>query len=88
MTPSEKQNTEFALQLVRTTSRRVMLIAEELNTIGVALSQGRISAREALDEAEMVAPGCINAIMLSVFEGVTPAQLQDAGAKTPAGVVA
>jgi hypothetical protein len=84
MPPTEKHNNEYALTLVRTASRRVALINEELNAIGVALSQNRISSREALALVEEVAPGCIDAVMLSIYEGATPDQLKDAGAKVPA----
>jgi hypothetical protein len=78
--PSEKQNTEFALALIRTTSRRVLLINDQITAIGIALSQDRISAREALAEIELIAPGCVDAVTLSIFEGATPEQLRVAGA--------
>ena len=87
MPPTEKQNREFALVLIRTTSRRLKLIDEEITAIGTALSQERLSAREALALVEEIAPGCVDAVFLSMFEGASPEQLQDAGAKA-AGVAA
>lgn len=39
MPPTEKQNSEFALVLIRTVSRRLKLIDEEITAIGTALGQ-------------------------------------------------
>jgi hypothetical protein len=83
MPPTEKQNREFALVLIRTVSRRLKLIDEEITAIGTALSQERISAREALALVEVAAPGCVDSVLLSIFEGASPEQLQ---AATAAGV--
>lgn len=77
MPPTEKQNSEFALGLIRTVSRRLKLIDEEITAIGTALSQGRLSSREALRLVEEIAPGCIHSVLLTTFEGVTPEQLRN-----------
>ena len=84
MPPTEKQNSEFALVLIRTVSRRLKLIDEEITAIGTALSQDRLSSREALGLVEACAPGCVDSVFLSLFEGATPEQLRDAEAKTAA----
>jgi hypothetical protein len=75
MPPSAEQNSEFALGLIRIVSRRLKLIDEEVSAAGVALSQGRMSSREALAIVETIAPGCIDAVFLSLHEGVSPEQL-------------
>jgi hypothetical protein len=75
MPPTEKQNGEFALVLIRTVSRRLKLIDEEVTAIGTALNQGRLSAREALRLVEEIAPGCIDVVLMSIYEGATPKQL-------------
>lgn len=77
--PSPDQNKEFALALIRTVSRRLKLIDEEVLAAGVALAQGRCSSREALNLVEEIAPGCIGAVFLSLHEGVSPEQLTGAG---------
>jgi hypothetical protein len=84
MPPTEKQNSEFAVVLLRTVSRRLKLIDEEVMAFGTALSQGRLSSREALRLVEEIAPGCVDAVLLSIFEGASPEQLRDAEAKTAA----
>jgi hypothetical protein len=88
MLPSEKQNSEFALNLIRIVSRRLKLIDEEVTAIGTALAQGRLSSREALNQVEAYAPGCVDAVHLSLYEGASPEQLRDAKAKTAAGAAA
>jgi hypothetical protein len=80
MPPTEKQNSEFALVLIRTVSRRLKLIDEEITAIGIALSQDRLSSREALGLVEGIAPGCVDAVLLSIFEGASPEQLRAAEA--------
>jgi hypothetical protein len=88
MPPTEKQNREFALVLIRVVSRRLKLIDEEITATGTALSQERLSSREALRLVEEIAPGCVDAVFLSLYDGVSPEQLQDARAKAAAGVAA
>jgi hypothetical protein len=75
MLPSEKQNGEFALHLIRIVSRRLKLIDEEVTAIGTALAQGRLSSREALTQVEAYAPGCVDAVHLSLYEGAAPEHL-------------
>jgi len=82
MLPSEKQNSEFALNLIRIVSRRLKLIDEEVTAIGTALAQGRLSSREALTQVEAYAPGCVDAIHLSLYEGGAPEQLHDTSVAT------
>jgi hypothetical protein len=88
MPPTEKQNSEFALVLIRTVSRRLKLIDEEITAIGTALNQERLSAREALRLVEEIAPGCVDSVLLTLYEGATPEQLRPAEAKTAAGAAA
>lgn len=80
--PDPKEDAEFALDLIRTCSRRLKQIDQEVTTIGTALSQGRMPPRIAVTLVERVAPGCIDAVYLSLFEGVSPEQLRsDLGSK-------
>jgi hypothetical protein len=74
--PTEKQNIELALDLIRICSRRLKEIDQEITTIGIALSQERMPSRIALKLVEQLAPGCIDAIYLALFEGASPDQLR------------
>ena len=76
--PSPQQDREFALELIRICSRRLKEIDQEITTIGTALAQGRMPPRVALMLVDQVAPSCIPAVYLSLFEGVSPEQLSDA----------
>jgi hypothetical protein len=76
---SPKENEEFALDLIRLLSRRLKHIDQEVTTLGTALAQGRLPARVALKLAEQIAPGCIDAVYLAMFEGVSPDQLSEGG---------
>jgi hypothetical protein len=66
---------EYALTLIRIVSRRLKLIDEEVTALGTALAQGRLPPNIALNLVEQIAPGCIAAVHLSLFEGAAPAQL-------------
>ncbi len=66
-TPSK----EYTLSLLRVVSRRLKHIDEEVISIGVALSEGLITATRAREMTEDVAPGCIDAVALSILEGTT-----------------
>jgi hypothetical protein len=60
---------EYTLSLIRVVSRRLKFIDEEVVATGVALSQGLIDAKKAREMVEEVAPGCIDAVALSILEG-------------------
>jgi hypothetical protein len=64
-TPSK----EYTLSLIRVVSRRLKYIDEEVVSIGVALSNGLIEAGKAREMVDDVAPGCIDAVALSILEG-------------------
>jgi hypothetical protein len=79
--PSPKEDQEFALDLVRIVSRRLKEIDQEITTIGTALCQGRMPPRVVLMLVDQIAPGCIDAVYLALFEGISPDQLSDAFAE-------
>lgn len=60
---------EYTLSLIRVVSRRLKHIDEEVVSIGVALGQGLITPARARQMTEDVAPGCIDAVALSILEG-------------------
>jgi hypothetical protein len=60
---------EYTLALLRVVSRRLKHIDEEVVATGVALSQGLIDAKKAREMVEEVAPGCMDAVALSILEG-------------------
>jgi hypothetical protein len=60
---------EYTLALLRVVSRRLKPIDEEVVATGVALSQGLIDAKKAREMVEEVAPGCMDAVALSILEG-------------------
>lgn len=60
---------EYTLPLIRVVSRRLKHIDEEVMATGVALSQGLIDTKEAREMVEDVAPGCMDAVALSILEG-------------------
>ena len=66
---SGKPSTEYTLSLIRVVSRRLKHIDEEVIATGVALSQGLINAKRAREMVDDVAPGCIDAVALSILEG-------------------
>jgi hypothetical protein len=66
-TPSK----EYTLSLIRVVSRRLKHIDEEVISIGVALSNDLITATKAREMVEDIAPGCIDAVALSILEGAT-----------------
>jgi hypothetical protein len=74
---SPKEHAEFALDLIRICSRRLKHIDQEVTTIGTALAQGRMPPDIALTMVDQIAPGCIDAIFMSLFEGIAPEQLRD-----------
>jgi hypothetical protein len=73
------ENTEFALDVIRLVSRRLKEIDQEVVTIGTALAQGRMPPRIALNLIEQIAPGCIGATYLSLFEDVLPEPSEGGG---------
>jgi hypothetical protein len=62
------ENTDYVLSILRVVSARVKLIEQEVNSIGVALSRGLMTPGQALLRVEQVAPGCYEAVALSVFD--------------------
>jgi hypothetical protein len=68
---------DYAVQIMRTISARLGLIREEVNQIGLAVTQGRIRPDIGLTLVEQIAPGCADAVALAAFEGVSPDQLRD-----------
>jgi hypothetical protein len=50
-------------------SRRLKHIDEEVIATGVALSQGLINAKRAREMVDDIAPGCIDAVAISILEG-------------------
>jgi hypothetical protein len=66
-----KPSTEYTLALIRVVSRRLKHIDEEVVATGVALSQGLIDAKKARDMVNEAAPGCMDAVALSILEGAT-----------------
>jgi hypothetical protein len=74
---SPKENTEFALDLFRLVSRRLKEIDQDVTTLGTALAQARLAPSIALKLLEQIAPGCIPATYLALYEGVSPEQLRN-----------
>ena len=66
---SNSPSKEYTLSLIRVVSRRLKHIDEEVIATGVALSQGLIGAKQARDMVEIVAPGCMDLVALSILEG-------------------
>jgi hypothetical protein len=64
-----KADAEYVLAALRTTTRRLKFIEEEVILIGLALQKGLITAEEAIARTEEVAPGCLDAVAASM--GVT-----------------
>jgi hypothetical protein len=60
---------EFALATLRTVVARLKLIESEVTAIGMALKQGTISARTAINLTEEIAPGCFGAVASTI--GIT-----------------
>jgi hypothetical protein len=61
-----KADAEYVLAALRTTTRRLKLIEEEVILIGLALQKGLITAEEAIARTEEVAPGCLDAVAASM----------------------
>jgi hypothetical protein len=57
---------EFALATLRTVIARLKLIEAEVAEIGMALKQGTISARTAINMTEQIAPGCFGAVASTI----------------------
>jgi hypothetical protein len=74
---SPKENAEFALDLIRIASGTLKQIDREVTALGTALAHGRLPPNIALKLVEEIAPGCIDPVYLSMFEGVSPDQLRD-----------
>jgi hypothetical protein len=70
-----KEDADFALDMIRTCSRRLKEIDQQVTTLGTALAQGRMPPRIALQLVDQIAPGCIEAIHFSLYHGVSPEQL-------------
>jgi hypothetical protein len=66
---SRKPSTEYTLSLIRVVSRRLKHIDEEVVSIGVALSNDLITATKAREMVDDIAPGCIDAVALSILQG-------------------
>jgi hypothetical protein len=60
---------DYTLALIRVASRRLKHIDEEVIATGVALSSGLITAARAREIVEEIAPGCIDAVSLSILDG-------------------
>jgi hypothetical protein len=60
---------EYTISLIRVVSRRLKHIDEEVVSIGVALSNGLIAPAKARELVDEIAPGCIDAVALSILEG-------------------
>ena len=60
---------DYTLALIRVVSRRLKHIDEEVVSIGVALSSGLVTAAKARELVDDIAPGCIDAVALSILEG-------------------
>lgn len=65
---SNKPSTEYTLALIRPVSRRLKHIDEKVCATGVALSHGLIDAKKAREMVNDIAPGCIDAVALSILE--------------------
>lgn len=59
---SQNDRRDFTLAAIRSATLRVRLIANELESAGVALKGGLISPEVALEWAEDIAPGCVGFI--------------------------
>ena len=68
--PKPEIDSEFALATLRTVVARLKLIESEVTAIGVALKQGTISARTAINLTEEVAPGCFGAVAASIGDNL------------------
>ncbi len=66
---SREPSKEYTLALLRVVSQRLKHIDQEVISVGVALSQGLITPTRARAMTEEVAPGCIDAVALSILEG-------------------
>jgi hypothetical protein len=62
----EEVEPEIALAALRTVVARLKLIESEVIEIGLALKQGAISARLAIDLTEQVAPGCFGVVIATL----------------------
>ena len=60
---------DYTLALIRVVSRRLKHIDEEVISIGVALSNGLVTAAKARELVDDIAPGCIDCVALSILEG-------------------
>ena len=64
--PKPEIDSEFALAALRTVVARLRLIESEVTEIGLALKQGTISPRTAMNLIEEVAPGCFGVVVASM----------------------
>jgi hypothetical protein len=65
---SSTPTTEYTLAILRVVCLRLKLIDGEAASIGVALRQGLITSKQAREMVEEIAPGCIDAVALSILE--------------------
>ena len=60
---------DYTLALIRYAIHFAKHIDEEVVSIGVALSNGLVTAAKARELVDDIAPGCIDAVALSILEG-------------------
>jgi len=64
-----QQDADFALDLIRGASRDLKAIDQHVTTAGTALSQGRLSWRDAIKRVNYYAPGIIPVECLALLDG-------------------
>jgi len=64
-----QQDADFALDLIRGASRDLKAIDQHVTTAGTALSQGRLSWRDAVKRVNYYAPGIIPVECLALLDG-------------------
>ena len=64
--PKPEIDPEFALATLRTVVARLKLIESEVTAIGIALKQGTISVRSAINLTNEIAPGCFGVVAASM----------------------
>ena len=57
----------YTMALLRNVSARMKQIDQEIISVGVALSEGLITASKAREMSEDIAPGCLNAVALDLI---------------------
>ena len=64
--PKPEIDSEFAWATLRTVVARLKLIESEVTAIGLALKQGTISVRTAINLTNEIAPGCFGVVAASM----------------------